>query len=147
MDKVEPFVLPQFSPRIAEKVLALGIVRDFKEGEFVFHAGDPALNLYIVIKGEVALEIHVPPKGTTTLTTVEDGDWFSWSAVLEPRIETASARAVRPTQALAIRGGALMDASVEDPELGFQLCRALAQVISMRLTETRLQMLDMYAPH
>lgn len=146
MEKIEGLFLGELSPRNQEKLLALAQLKQFAEGEMIFHEGDPALNLYIVVKGEVALEIHVPFKGRQTLMTIGPGEWFSWSAMLTPRLETASARVVEATDALAIRGGAIMDLCVEDPEFGFQMCRALSQVISVRLTETRLQILDMYAP-
>jgi CRP-like cAMP-binding protein len=64
---------------------------------------------------------------------------------VEPRIETASARAVEETTVFAMKGGHLMDLCREDPELGFELYRALSEIIMARLTATRLQLLDVFA--
>ena len=136
--------LPYLTPPGREKLFSIAHLETFDEGEYIFREGDHALNLYIVKSGEVAIEAHIPPRGTVTLMTVEQGEWFSWSALLEPRIETASGRAVSACEVLAIRGGALTDICHEDPDFGFEIYRALAEVISQRLLQTRLQLLDMY---
>jgi CRP-like cAMP-binding protein len=54
-------------------------------------------------------------------------------------------RAVEDTEALGLKGGALMDACREDPELGFELYRAITEVIAARLIATRLQLLDVFS--
>jgi CRP-like cAMP-binding protein len=64
---------------------------------------------------------------------------------VEPRIETAAARAVEEAEVLGIKGGVLMDLCREDRELGFELYRALAEVIMARMIATRLQLLDVFA--
>lgn len=143
--KVSGVPLPDLSPRSREKLLDLAAILTFNDGQTIFHEGDHALNLYIVKSGRVSIECHIPPRGTATIRTVGPGEWFSWSALIEPRIETASGKALDDCEIVAIRGGAVMDLCREDHEFGFQIYRTLAEVISQRLIETRLQMLDMYA--
>jgi CRP-like cAMP-binding protein len=138
--------LAKLSPRVREKLLSQAKSFRYLEGENIFREGDPSLYLYIVQHGHVAIEISVPPKGRQTILTVGPGDLFSWSALVEPRIETASARAIEEVTALGLRGGTLADLCLEDPELGFELYRALAEVITARLVATRLQWLDVFAP-
>jgi CRP-like cAMP-binding protein len=89
--------------------------------------------------------VHIPSKGRRTIPTAGPGNVFSWSALVEPRIETASARAVEDTEVLGIKGGALMDLCREDCSLGFEVYRSPAEVITAHLTATRLQWLDVYA--
>lgn len=137
--------LANLSPRVRDKLLALGETCRYAAGQFVFHEGDPALYLFIVESGRVAIEIHIPSKGRRTILTIGPGDVFSWCALVEPRIETGSVRAVEDTVVVGIKGGVLMDLCREDPEFGFELYRALAEVIAGRLTATRLQMLDLFA--
>lgn len=137
--------LAKFSPRVREKLLSISEPFQYKAGHDVFHEGDPSLFLYIVKTGHVAVEVHVPSKGRRTIFTASPGDVFGWSALVEPRIETASARAVEDTEVFAIKGGELMDLCREDAQLGFELYRALAEVIMARLIATRLQLLDVFA--
>jgi CRP-like cAMP-binding protein len=137
--------LAHLSPRVQEKLLELGEAFRYSEGQTVFHEGDPSLYLYIVKSGQVAIDVHIASKGRRSIMTAGPGDLFSWSALVEPRLETASARAVEETEALGIKGGALMDLCREDTGLGFEVYHELAEVISARLIATRLQLLDMLA--
>jgi len=137
--------LANFSPRVQEKLLSVAETFQYKAGIDVFHEGDPSLYLYIVKSGHVAVEVHIPSKGRRTILTASPGDVFGWSALVEPRIETASARAVEEAEVLGIKGGALMDLCREDSALGFEVYRALAEVIMARLIATRLQLLDVFA--
>jgi CRP-like cAMP-binding protein len=137
--------LVNFSPRVQEKLLSLGEPFNYQAGQDIFHEGDPSLYLCILKSGHVAIEIHVPSKGRRTIFTVGPGGVFGWSALVEPRIETAGARAVEDCEVLGIKGGVLMDLCRQDCELGFELYRALAEVIMARLIATRLQLLDVFA--
>jgi CRP/FNR family cyclic AMP-dependent transcriptional regulator len=137
--------LAHLSPRVQEKLLVLGEVFHYSEGQTVFHEGDPSLYLYIIKSGQVAIDVHIASKGRRSIMTAGPGDLFGWSALVEPRLETASARAVEETEALGIKGGALMDLCREDPGLGFEVYHELAEVISARLIATRLQLLGILA--
>jgi CRP-like cAMP-binding protein len=139
------FPLIQVSPRCREKLLSIARSLHFDEGEYIFREGDRATNLFILKSGDVSLESHIPPHGRRVLTTLDPGEWFGWSALIEPKIETAAARAAAPCEVLAIRGGELMDLCHDDIEFGFEIYRALVLVVAHRLMATRLQMLDMFA--
>jgi CRP-like cAMP-binding protein len=137
--------LADLSPRVQEKLLCMADSFSYAAGQDIFREGDPSLYLYVVKSGRVAIEVHVPSKGRRTILTAGPGDLFSWSALVEPRIETASARAVEDTELVGIKGGLLMDACLEDSSLGFELYRALAEIITARLIATRLQLLDVFS--
>ena len=135
-------LLERFSAAVREKLLSLTEPFHFTAGQMIFEEGSPSLYLYLVKSGRVAIELHFPGWGRRQILTVGPGELFSWSALVEPRLETASARALEKTEVLAIRGGALMDLCLEDPEFGFQLYRTLAEVITDRLASTRHQLLQ-----
>ncbi len=137
--------LAKFSPRVQEKLFALAESFQFKAGEDIFREGATSLYLYIIKTGRVAVELHVPSQGRRTIYTASTGDVFNWSAVVEPRLATASVRAVEDTDALGLKGGALMDACREDCELGFELYRAITEIIAARLIATRLQFLNVFS--
>jgi CRP-like cAMP-binding protein len=65
--------------------------------------------------------------------------------LVQPHRATASLRAVQDTEALGIRGEQLIDESRKDCQLGFELYRALTEVIAGRLNATRLQFVNIYS--
>ncbi len=136
--------LARLSPTTRESMLSLAQTYHYKTGDTVFREGDPAAMLYIVKTGRVAIEIHIPSKGRQTIQTAGPGEPFSWSALVEPQIETASARAVEETEVLGMKSGALMDLFQDKCRVGFEVYHALTVVITQRLVATRLQLLDMY---
>ena len=113
-------------------------------GTTIFREGDHSQYLFIIKSGQVVLEISVPPKGRRAILTVGPGEMFSWSALVEPRIENASARPSVDTEVLRVDGETLMKLCEEDSALGFEVYRTLAKVISSRLIATRLQFLDVF---
>jgi CRP/FNR family transcriptional regulator, cyclic AMP receptor protein len=145
MATASEYALAALSPKARAKILPVARPVSFETGQHIFREGDRAINLYVLTKGRVALEAHTPPHGTTIIATAEPGEWFSWSALIGPRLETATARALEPSAALAIKAGVLLDLCLEDPELGFEVYRMLADVIAERLISSRLQMLDVFA--
>jgi len=137
--------LARFSPRVQEKLIGLAETFRFKAGQDIIREGDPNLYLHIVKSGRVVVEMDVPTKGRRMLRTGGVGDMFSWSALVEPCLATSAVRAMEDTEALGIKGGALMDACREDFELGFELYRALTEVIASRFIATRLQLVDVFS--
>jgi CRP-like cAMP-binding protein len=134
----------QLSPHTQEKVFSEAQVVQFKAGETIFREGDQSKYLFIIKRGQVVLEISVPPKGRRSILTVGPGELFSWSALVEPRIENAAARASVDTEALRVEGVTLMKLCEIDYPLGFEVYRMLTKVISSRLIATRLQFLDVF---
>ncbi len=137
--------LASLSPRVQDKLIGVGECFRYRAGTTIFREGELSSYFYIVKSGRVALDVHLPSKGRRPLQTVEPGEIFSWSALAPPFIETASARAVEDIEVLGIKGSTLMDLCREDTELGFELYRSMAAVISTRLLATRLQLLDVFA--
>jgi CRP/FNR family cyclic AMP-dependent transcriptional regulator len=137
--------LATLSPQVQEKVLSLGELFRYAAGDVILREGCPSLFLYIVETGRVAVEIHVPAKGRRPIMTVGPGDLFGWSALVEPCIETASARALEDTEAWGIKGGAFSDLCREDYTVGYEVYRALAEIICVRLAATRSELLHVFA--
>ena len=137
--------LARFSPRVQQKLLALAEPFQFKAGQDIIGEGDHSLYLYIVKSGRVSVEMDVPTKGRWMLRTGGVGTMFSWSALVEPRLATAAVRAMEDTEVMGVKGGALIDACREDYELGFELYRALTEVIASRFIATRLQFVNVFS--
>lgn len=137
--------LQDLSQAAQKKLLSLAELFHYDRGEIIFRQDEPSLHLYIIKKGGVAIDVYIHPRGPRRILTLGPGELFSWSAIIEPRHETATARAIENTEVLAIKGGALIDLCLEDSALGCEIYKAIAGVVSSRLKATQLQLLDVFA--
>jgi CRP/FNR family transcriptional regulator len=137
--------LARLSSPARTKVLSLAQTFHYLAGETIFREGDPSILLYLLEGSHIALDISHPLRGRLTLMTIGPGDIFSWSALSETRVETASARAIDEVDALGVKGGAHQDLCCEDPQPGVEIYRALLEVISARLMATRMQAMNAVA--
>ena len=116
----------------------------FAPGEFLFRQGHPADQFFVVRRGRVALQIHGPAVGTMVVDTADAGDVVGWSWLVPPYHWLFDARAVHATGAVAFDGQCLRGKCEEDPRLGYQLMKAVSQVMLSRLTAARVRLLDVY---
>jgi len=110
-------------------------------GTIVFTAGSEAKDIYLLLEGKVAIEIDLivgQRRITTTLDMVGRGETFAWSALVEPRVLTASARCLERARVVTIEGSALLDLFEEYPGVGYVVMKNLSRIISRRLAGTRL---------
>jgi CRP/FNR family cyclic AMP-dependent transcriptional regulator len=136
----------ELAPDHFDRLLTIGELRRVEPEERLFNEGDPQDFLYVLLRGRVAIEMHVPTRGRVRLATVEPPDVFGWSSVTPVvRQRTASATVVLPSELAAFDAGRLRRLLDQDHELGYLVMRRMANVIAGRLLTTRLQWLDMFA--
>ncbi|GIV19669.1 MAG: hypothetical protein KatS3mg023_1420 [Armatimonadota bacterium] len=117
----------------------------FQEGQIIFHEGEQANEFYLIREGRVALEIHAAGVGTVTIQTLNAGDILGWSWLVPPYRWHFDARAVEPTRAIVLDGECLRRKCEQDHDLGYELLKRFAEIITQRLQATRLQLLDVYS--
>ena len=116
----------------------------FNPGSFLFKEDQEASEFYILRSGKVALEIFTPESGPITIQTVSEGEVLGWSWLVPPYEWRFDARAVELTRAIALDGKCLRGKCEQDPVLGYELMKRLANVFEHRLYAMRLQLLDVY---
>lgn len=126
------------------KLAALLRPTEFRAGAVIFSEGDVQPWLYLIVAGEVALEMCVPARGCTRMLTLGPSDLLAWSAVVGEGRMTATAIAVTDVRTLAASSSDLLALCDADHEFGYEFMRELARALSKRLVATRLQLLDMY---
>ncbi len=107
--------------------------------------GELTTELSIVVSGRVTLRTLVPERGAVPILTVEPGDIFGWSAIVEPFRATSTVVAQGPVDVLALEASGLRAALASDCTLASALYPRLLQALSRRLNATRLQLLDLFA--
>ena len=110
----------------------------YKVNEIVTQENESAVNLYIVVEGQVDLQFgldHVieGKAGFIKVDSVSTGNVFGWSALVQPYVYTRRAVCSQPTTMLAINGGELIHLMNEDEHIGYEVMRSIACVITSRL--------------
>jgi len=135
--------LPDLMPD-ARLTLA-SIARDDRPaaGTYLMREGRPTLDLGLIVEGRLGVRDRI---GTddVTLMTLEPGDVFGWSAVLDG-ISTASIVALDGARVLLFERVALLSAMAADQVMAVVLYRRLLEAVASRLDATRLLARDVYA--
>ncbi|MBI4557851.1 MAG: cyclic nucleotide-binding domain-containing protein [Candidatus Hydrogenedentes bacterium] len=116
----------------------------FDEHESLFRVGEPAQTCFLVIRGQVDLEVFDQRRGPIIIQTIEDGGVVGWSWVVPPYRWSFDARAVAPTQAIALQAAHVREACEKDSDLGYELFKKCATVIADRILAVRMQLVDIY---
>ena len=139
-----PFVF-DFSPEHRTRLAALAKEVHFEPDQVIFREGDDYSVFYLLGKGMVALELEVPGQ-VLRVQTLYAGDVFDWSALLPHAGKHFQARALDAVTALAFEGDQLLASFKADPQFGLAFMLRLMGVVSERLRNTRLQLVDVYSP-
>lgn len=117
---------------------------DFPEHHVLFHEGDLPEDIYIVVNGQVSLEICASGVGCQRIMTVGDGELLGWSPLLGQARLTATARTLEPTAALQISGNQILTLCEHNPRFGYEFMRRTALALAKRLSAARIQLLNVY---
>jgi len=118
-------------------------VSTFIEGQFIFRLKEDATAFWVILEGRVALDVP-SPRGARVISTLGPEDILGFSWLFEPHEWQFDARAVNLVHAVQFDGAAIRRACEADHELGYQLMRRFARVVTARLQSTRIQALDLY---
>jgi CRP-like cAMP-binding protein len=97
----------------------------------IFKAGEKASHFYLLVAGDVHLQIGETEEAT--LAVSRSGEVFGWSALVEPYIYTATARCVRETKVLKVSRDLVETAIREHPAEGLAVLKNLTGIIAGRL--------------
>ena len=139
-----PFV-SDFSPQDRARLATLAKEVHFEPDQVIFREGDDYSVFYLLGKGMVALELEVPGH-VLRVQTLYAGEVFDWSALLPHAGKHFQARALDAVTALAFEGDQLLASFRADPQFGLAFMLRLMGVVSERLRNTRLQLVDVYSP-
>ena len=134
-----------FWPDHITRLAAMAGEVTFSPGELIFQEGDRSSLFYLLISGNVALEVR-PAGRSVRVSTLVAGEVLGWSSVTGDPDKQFQARALEDVHALAFDGARLRHACEQDYAFGFWFMRAILSVMSERLHAIRAQLLDIYSP-
>jgi CRP-like cAMP-binding protein len=111
----------------------------FAAGETVLEQGEEAEYLYLIERGKIAI-CYKPYDGEKiTISHVEAGRLFGWSAVVGNPKYTSSAVAVEDLEVIRVRGSDLRQLCAKHPEAGMAILDRLADSVSTRWKDAHQQ--------
>ncbi len=116
----------------------------FVAGETIFREGDAADKLYILRKGDVAVEIATPEMAPLIVETLHEGDLLGWSWMVPPHLHMSDARALTEVRAVSLDAGCVRDKCDQNPVLGYLMFRHWLPHLAARMRAMRMQLLDLY---
>ncbi|HRA88983.1 MAG TPA: cyclic nucleotide-binding domain-containing protein [Planctomycetaceae bacterium] len=113
-------------------------------GQRLFQEGAVEDEIFVISTGCVRLTMNVPGRGEVPFLTAGPGDLIGWSCLIGEGRMTATAVSTEDSNLIALSGSRLRELCYGDADLGFELMKRIAQVLSQRLLSTRLQLLDLF---
>jgi len=108
-------------------------------GTVIFQQGDQAEFLYVVIDGKVDMSFKPYDGIPMTISHVDKGGLFGWSAVVGSDTYTSTAVAIEDLEAYRIHGSDLRKFCREHPEAGKDILERLADGVSSRWKDAHKQ--------
>ncbi len=136
--------LQDFSDDHLQHLASFAEIEEFPAGSVVFREGKPCSSVYLVVQGNITLEINVPTRGPMQFQTVGPGELLGWTPVLGLGPMTATASAQTPSTLLVLNAAQLQAFCANDLSFGFAFMQRIAQVLASRLSATRLVLMDVY---
>ncbi len=108
-------------------------VCNFGSNQVVFKQGQKADMFYILASGKVAIQYKPYDGPEITVSHIEPGGIFGWSAAMGRNNYSSAAISVSESSAYCISHRVMSEIYHEDPETGIILLKTLAEGISKRL--------------
>jgi signal transduction histidine kinase len=114
MDASAHRFLDGFTPAARERLLGCMIREDYPDGMYLFHQGDAADGVYLVLEGQVEI-VRTAGTHEKILNSIPPGDYFGEVAVLDGFGRSTAARAQGATSIAKIPGTALLETLAAEP--------------------------------
>lgn len=113
-------------------------------GDFLMREGEPADHFYLLCSGRVSIELHAPGNASVIMESLGGGDVLGWSWLLPPYRWLFDARVLHDSELIALDAACVRAACATDCELGYEIHSRLLPVMSNRLGQARIRLLDIY---
>lgn len=119
---------------------------ELEAGEWLFHEGDEATRVYLVLDGSVSLTMYLHLNGQgqhiEATSPLGKGEMAGWSSLVKPHIYTLGAQAEKKTRLLVIDAVPLRELLDDNPAYGYYLLKNVSEVLGDRLTSKCIQLLS-----
>jgi CRP-like cAMP-binding protein len=136
--------LHDIDPAHLEQIASIAEARVYDASDVLFHEGEPAEYVYLVVTGKIKLELCPSTIYQKNLMTVGPGEMLGWSAFVEECNYASTGVVVAPTQLIRIEGKRLRAICDREPEFGYDFMHRIMRALAQRLTTTWSQLAHVY---
>lgn len=123
------------TPAQLHRVAALGQVQERLEGEPVYRTGEPAIDMYVLVRGLVRMAVGYGGRNTNAGDLLRRGEVFGWAALTPAcNLRLATATCLAPCTLLAISGERLLALMEQDHTIGYRVTTQVTRLITGTLT-------------
>lgn len=114
-------------PSVLAELTEQRVERSLVRGDVLFHEGDQAESMYLLVSGRIAIIIANPiDSRETVVSLMEHGDLFGEMSMLDRQQRSATARALEATRLVEIPFAPVIAAFQRDPKMLWGVTRLLA---------------------
>ncbi|MGD8324274.1 MAG: cyclic nucleotide-binding domain-containing protein [Gammaproteobacteria bacterium] len=118
------------------------VTEHMEPGHVVFRHGERARYFYLILSGEIAIEIPAIEGPTLFLQHLKRGQVLGWSWLIPPYQWSFMARTEQPVDVIRFDGATVLKRCESDAEFGYHLLRAFSAMMSERLGHARRRIMD-----
>ena len=120
-----------------QKLAAISRPRECPAGALLFREGDNSTSIFVLVSGEVSLEVSMRERSPTAIYVAGPGELLGWSPILGRHAMTATAKVTTPSRLAVLEVARLNELIEQDPQFGVAFLKQLALIVSDRLSATR----------
>jgi CRP/FNR family transcriptional regulator, cyclic AMP receptor protein len=136
--------LEDLPAKYIEQIAEVSRMRDYVNGEVIFHEGEAAGAMYLIVSGAVCLKISEGGHDSKKIVTLRTGELLGWSSLTNHRQYAATAVVDGPTRVIEIDGARMQALCKEDAKFGYEILWRTIQTLSGRLISTWSQLENVY---
>jgi CRP-like cAMP-binding protein len=120
-----------------QKLAAIAHLRECQVGAILFREGDDSTFIFVLLSGEVTLEVDLRGRGPTSIYAAGPGELLGWSPVLGQHAMTATAKVTTRCRLAVLEVARVKELIGQDLPFGVAFLQQLALIVSDRLSATR----------
>jgi CRP-like cAMP-binding protein len=120
-----------------QKIASIAKPEECQVGAILFREGDDSPIIFVLLSGEVSLEVSMRERSPTCIYVAGPGELLGWSPILGRHAMTATAKVTTPSRLAALEVARLNELVEQDPQFGVAFLKQLALIVSDRLSATR----------
>lgn len=133
-------------PNQIEEITRISDLIEIDPGDQPIREGARLDFLYILLEGEIRVEVFIPTRGVIETIRLGPLDVIGWSAMTPVvRQRTATCTALTHCRLLRLDAKMLTSLCEKEHDIGFVIYRRLANVTAMSFLTTRIQMMNLIA--
>jgi CRP/FNR family cyclic AMP-dependent transcriptional regulator len=137
--------LHDMEPEHLDKIANIAHIRDFDENDVVFRQGQAAECLYLVMFGNVSVEVDTPGLGRKEIFTIGPGEIVGWTSLVDRSCYTTWATTPESARLVQLNVADLLRICDRDRDFGYDLMRRTVVALAKRLKKTRQQLVEVYS--